>query len=426
MPKRIQLPDGNIGEFPDSMSNTDIEAVLQKQYPPARADNSQPTQFERERMSDVALVPVQRAVAKAAGKPAPDLSNLEPTVEGKLVPKGTTMKALPVAAANNLIYPGTGTAASGVGDVAKGNVARGAHKILSGGFEALSTGTPLALEAAPALVARAMAGGYLGSKAGSKVAETLGASQDVQDLSGDIGGAAGGGLALKGGKLVPHVGDGAAKLASTAATIVSPDVVGIVSPRLAHVQRVLGKFAEAYKSGKPVDMKDVGPIPDEAAFPVTTPSDVPLEQMPSESVAYPKLTDPAIIGAKPRIRASAEAARGKQTFTENRNDQSFLDYARNDLERHGRNADLEASREFAANNSMDTPKWQRVAESKAADVLQKAQQQVQQIMDEAQKAATTPKRYTETPGLKPATPQDLAALLEKSIAAAKARKAQGK
>src|ERR1700722_17962404 len=33
MPKRIQLPDGNIGEFPDSMSNEQIEGVLQKQFP---------------------------------------------------------------------------------------------------------------------------------------------------------------------------------------------------------------------------------------------------------------------------------------------------------------------------------------------------------------------------------------------------------
>ena len=33
MPKRVQLPDGNIGEFPDSMSDSQIEGVLQKQFP---------------------------------------------------------------------------------------------------------------------------------------------------------------------------------------------------------------------------------------------------------------------------------------------------------------------------------------------------------------------------------------------------------
>jgi len=33
MPRRVKLPDGNIGEFPDSMSDADIESVLQKQFP---------------------------------------------------------------------------------------------------------------------------------------------------------------------------------------------------------------------------------------------------------------------------------------------------------------------------------------------------------------------------------------------------------
>lgn len=32
MPTRVQLPDGSIGEFPDGMSQSDIEGVLQKQY----------------------------------------------------------------------------------------------------------------------------------------------------------------------------------------------------------------------------------------------------------------------------------------------------------------------------------------------------------------------------------------------------------
>src|SRR6516225_6138019 len=33
MPRRVKLPDGNMGEFPDSMSDADIESVLQKQFP---------------------------------------------------------------------------------------------------------------------------------------------------------------------------------------------------------------------------------------------------------------------------------------------------------------------------------------------------------------------------------------------------------
>lgn len=33
MPTQVQLPDGSIGEFPDGMAESDIEAVLQKQFP---------------------------------------------------------------------------------------------------------------------------------------------------------------------------------------------------------------------------------------------------------------------------------------------------------------------------------------------------------------------------------------------------------
>jgi len=36
-PTQVQLPDGNIGEFPEGMSTADIETVLQKQYPPQQS-----------------------------------------------------------------------------------------------------------------------------------------------------------------------------------------------------------------------------------------------------------------------------------------------------------------------------------------------------------------------------------------------------
>ena len=32
MPVRVQLPDGNIAEFPDGMPPQEIEAVLQRQF----------------------------------------------------------------------------------------------------------------------------------------------------------------------------------------------------------------------------------------------------------------------------------------------------------------------------------------------------------------------------------------------------------
>lgn len=42
MPTSVQLPDGNIGEFPDGMSSAQIEAVLQKQFP---ANTAKPEGF---------------------------------------------------------------------------------------------------------------------------------------------------------------------------------------------------------------------------------------------------------------------------------------------------------------------------------------------------------------------------------------------
>jgi hypothetical protein len=62
---RVQLPDGNIGEFPDSMSNADIEAVLQKQFPSQNATPRQPDTVmaapapsQRERFLNPELYPV--------------------------------------------------------------------------------------------------------------------------------------------------------------------------------------------------------------------------------------------------------------------------------------------------------------------------------------------------------------------------------
>jgi hypothetical protein len=42
MPTRVQLPDGNIGEFPDGMPESEIEKVLQKQYGAPSAPENEP------------------------------------------------------------------------------------------------------------------------------------------------------------------------------------------------------------------------------------------------------------------------------------------------------------------------------------------------------------------------------------------------
>jgi hypothetical protein len=194
--------------------------------------------------------------------------------------------------------------------------------------------------------------------------------------------------------------------------------------------RAIGKMADALRQGKKITPEDLGPIPDDVAFPVTTPSDVPLEHIPEDVPAQATTNtlkeSPLAQQSKQKIRASADAARSWKTSADYLDDRMVQEAMRDDLAQHGRNAYAEQRREFQANNSMDVPKWQRVAESKAADILEQAQKQVADILAEAEKNATTPVRYTKTPPLKaappPSTSGDLTSLLEQSIAAAKAKK----
>jgi hypothetical protein len=58
MPTQVQLPDGNIGEFPDGMSHEQIESALQRQYP----KQSPPQPDAASRFGSAAAAPVAGAV----------------------------------------------------------------------------------------------------------------------------------------------------------------------------------------------------------------------------------------------------------------------------------------------------------------------------------------------------------------------------
>lgn len=66
MPKRVQLPDGTIGEFPDDMQDSAIESVLQKQF-------GNPAQYQQDVASrpGVPGVPVPKALQPSPPQPAP-------------------------------------------------------------------------------------------------------------------------------------------------------------------------------------------------------------------------------------------------------------------------------------------------------------------------------------------------------------------
>lgn len=94
-----------------------------------------------------------------------------------------------------------GEIAGGVGEILKGNVSRGLHRIISGTGNAAAPVAalvgPAMAAAAPVSTALSLAGGVAGNKVAEAGAEALGASPDQSALAGDIGGLIGGVAAAK-------------------------------------------------------------------------------------------------------------------------------------------------------------------------------------------------------------------------------------
>lgn len=93
------------------------------------------------------------------------------------------------------VESGPGEIGGGVADISRGNVTRGAHRVISGTGTTLLPVAALTVPAAPVLAARGLAGGLLGSKLARSGAEGFGATPDQADLAGDVGGLLGGGVA---------------------------------------------------------------------------------------------------------------------------------------------------------------------------------------------------------------------------------------
>lgn len=91
-----------------------------------------------------------------------------------------------------------GQMAQGAASVAKGEISKGGHQIISGAMNALTPATLPLAPVAPIATARALAGGYLGGKALGFGADVLGASPDQQALASDIGNIVGGFAAATG------------------------------------------------------------------------------------------------------------------------------------------------------------------------------------------------------------------------------------
>lgn len=108
-----------------------------------------------------------------------------------------------------------GEIGGGASDVVHGDVSKGLHRVISGVGNAALPAAPFFVAGAPAVAARAAAGGLVGSKVASGGAEFLGATPDQADLAGDIGGLVGGGAGAK-FPLKSHAGELFSKVGAAA------------------------------------------------------------------------------------------------------------------------------------------------------------------------------------------------------------------
>jgi len=137
-----------------------------------------------------------------------------------------------------------GEIGGGVKDILSGNVARGLHRIISGGGTLTLPVAAIAAPAAPLTAAGSLVGGVAGGKLAQTGATALGATPDQAALAGDVGGIVGG---VAGGGIAAGVKPALNAVGKTATAVgdsLDPDLVGLVSPRAAHALRLANKVGK--------------------------------------------------------------------------------------------------------------------------------------------------------------------------------------
>jgi hypothetical protein len=104
-----------------------------------------------------------------------------------------------------------GEMAGGTGDVVRGDIAKGLHRIISGAGNATRPVAPFVAAAAPVATGAAMVTGAAGQQVGKRGSQALGATEDQSDLIGDITGLASGYGASKVGPYIKPVAGALAK-----------------------------------------------------------------------------------------------------------------------------------------------------------------------------------------------------------------------
>jgi len=192
-----------------------------------------------------------------------------------------------------------GEIGGGVKDILSGNVAKGLHRIMTGGGSMLAPAAPFAVAAAPVTAVASVAGGAAGGSLAGKGATALGATPDQAALASDVGnlaGGVGGGAATRAaGAAVRPAAQAVSKAASAIGESLDPDLVGLVSPRLAHALRMASKVGKVFGAASAEDVLDATvenkPYAGEKTPPPTAPAPKP-PTLPDELAAARRAAAP--------------------------------------------------------------------------------------------------------------------------------------
>lgn len=154
-------------------------------------------------------------------------------------------------------------AAEGIADLSRGNLARGAHEVITGaGLTAAPAVLPYAAVTAPLATLSGLLFGAGGQAVTRRAAVLMGAEPDTADLAGDVGGIMAGGAASQVPRAYRVGRDVLQRLSSMPqGTGVAADVLSVLSPRAGATMRV----------GQRV--RDVFSTPDEVATPTAPPAE---------------------------------------------------------------------------------------------------------------------------------------------------------
>jgi hypothetical protein len=194
----------------------------------------------------------------------------------------------------------------GVKDIAKGNVARGAHEVIGGVGSALTPILPFVGAAAPGATLKAFGGGALGGAVGQAGAEALGATPDQAALAGDIGNIAGGYGTIKGSQMIGDLARGEPNAAITKALH-----VGAKSPKMqATIADVEG--ARPYLEGGKPTQADIQQRLPQAKAQVWEPYQKAVDTLKDKPVQGPD--GPTTVGQleQERLKISAERQAAKK------------------------------------------------------------------------------------------------------------------